>query len=112
MRAAGGALGLGSVPRRPEVTADTLSVLLFPPGIDASLLPRITQHGVVVAGGLHPAVKATSFRVGHMGYAVTRPDYLRRTVTAIAEALREAGASVADPAAALKALDAALAVPA
>jgi alanine-glyoxylate transaminase/serine-glyoxylate transaminase/serine-pyruvate transaminase len=111
MRAAWKALGLGSVPRRPEVTADTLSVLRFPEGIDASLLPRITQRGVVVAGGLHPAVKATSFRVGHMGYAVTRPDYLRRTVTAIAEALQEAGAP-ADPAAALAALDAVLAVPA
>jgi alanine-glyoxylate transaminase/serine-glyoxylate transaminase/serine-pyruvate transaminase len=111
MRAAWTALGLGTVPRRPEVTADTLSVLLFPEGVDASLLPRITQRGVVVAGGLHPAVKATSFRVGHMGYAVTRPDYLRRTVSAIAEALKEAGAP-ADPAAAVQALDAALAVPA
>ncbi len=112
MRAAWAALGLGTVPRHPAVTADTLSVLLFPPGVDASLLPRITQRGVVVAGGLHPAVKATSFRVGHMGYAVTRPDYLRRTVTAIAEALQEGGAPAADPAAALKALDAGLAVPA
>jgi alanine-glyoxylate transaminase/serine-glyoxylate transaminase/serine-pyruvate transaminase len=111
MRAAWAALGLATVPRRPAVTADTLSVLLFPHGVDAALLPRITQRGVVVAGGLHPAVKATSFRVGHMGYAVTRPDYLRRTVTAIAEALEEAGAP-ADPAAALKALDAGLAVPA
>ncbi len=111
MRAAWSALGLAAVPRRPAVTADTLSVLLFPPGVDASLLPRIAQRGVVVAGGLHPAVKATSFRVGHMGYAVTRPDYLRRTVTAIAEGLREAGAAV-DPAAALAALDGALAVPA
>jgi alanine-glyoxylate transaminase/serine-glyoxylate transaminase/serine-pyruvate transaminase len=111
MRAAWSALGLAAVPRSPEVTADTLSVLLFPAGVDASLLARITQRGVVVAGGLHPAVKATSFRVGHMGYSVTRPDYLRRTVTAIAEALQEAGAA-ADPAAALAALDGALAVPA
>jgi alanine-glyoxylate transaminase/serine-glyoxylate transaminase/serine-pyruvate transaminase len=111
MRAAWAALGLATVPRRPAVTADTLSVLLFPAGVDASLLPRITQRGVVVAGGLHPAVKATSFRVGHMGYAVTRPDYLRRTVTAIAEALEKAGAP-AKPEAALKALDGALAVPA
>jgi aspartate aminotransferase-like enzyme len=39
-------------------------------------------------------VKATSFRVGHMGYTVTRPDYLRRAVEAVAGALREAGAQV------------------
>ena len=64
-----------------------------------------------MAGGLHPAVKATSFRVGHMGYTVTRPDYLRRTVEAVAGALRESGAA-ADPAAALAALDHGLAVPA
>ncbi|MFL6198803.1 MAG: pyridoxal-phosphate-dependent aminotransferase family protein [Thermoanaerobaculia bacterium] len=91
LRAAWRALGLRSVPR-DAVTGNTLSVLLFPEGIDAGLLPRIAARGVVVAGGLHPAVKATSFRVGHMGYTVTRPDYLRRTVEAVGGALRELGA--------------------
>ena len=47
-----------------------------------------------MAGGLHPAVKTTSFRIGHMGYTVTRPDYLRRTVEAVGGALRESGAEV------------------
>jgi aspartate aminotransferase-like enzyme len=51
------------------------------------------------------AVKATSFRVGHMGYTVTRPDYLRRTVEAVGGALREAGAAV-DVEEALAALEA------
>ena len=103
LRAAWAVLGLRSVPRL-DVVGNTLSVLLFPEGIDASLLPKIAARGVTVAGGLHPAVKATSFRVGHMGYTVTRPDYLRRTVEAIAGALREAGAAV-DVEGALKALD-------
>ena len=94
LRAAWRALGLRAVPRSEAVTANTLSVLLFPEGIDGSLLPKIAARGVVVAGGLHPAVKATSFRIGHMGYTVTRPDYLRRTVEAVGEALRECGASV------------------
>jgi alanine-glyoxylate transaminase/serine-glyoxylate transaminase/serine-pyruvate transaminase len=71
------------------------------------MLPKIAARGVTVAGGLHPAVKATSFRVGHMGYTVTRPDYLRRTVEAVAGALREAGAAV-DAEAALGALEGAL----
>ena len=93
LRAAWAVLGLRSVPRM-DVTANTLSALFFPEGIDASLLPKIAARGVVVAGGLHPAVRATSFRVGHMGYTVTRPDYLRRTVEAVAGALQEAGASV------------------
>jgi alanine-glyoxylate transaminase/serine-glyoxylate transaminase/serine-pyruvate transaminase len=100
------ALGLRTVPKSAAVTADTLSVLLFPAGCDASLLPKIAARGVIVAGGLHPAVKATSFRIGHMGYTVTRPDYLRCTVEAIAGALHEAGAAV-DTAAAIAAFDAA-----
>lgn len=109
MRAAWQALGLRSVPKTEAVTADTLSVLLFPEGIDATLLPRIAARGVTVAGGLHPAVKATSFRLGHMGYTATRPDYLRRGVEAVAGALQEAGARV-DSAAAVAALESGLAV--
>jgi len=94
MRSAWRALGLRSVTRE-EVAGNTLSVLYLPEGIDsASLLPKIAARGVIVAGGLHPAVKATSFRVGHMGYTVTRPDYLRRTVEAVGGALREQGAKV------------------
>jgi alanine-glyoxylate transaminase / serine-glyoxylate transaminase / serine-pyruvate transaminase len=93
LRNAWRALGLRSVPRE-AVAANTLSVLLFPEGIDAALLPRIAARGVIVAGGLHPAVKTTSFRIGHMGYAVTRPDYLRRTVEAVGGALRESGSEV------------------
>ena len=111
MRAAWKSLGLRAVPKTKEVTSNTLSVLLFPDGIDASLLPRIVARGVAVAGGLHPAVKATSFRIGHMGYSATRPDYLRRTVEAVAGALQESGARV-DPAEAVAALENGLAVPA
>jgi alanine-glyoxylate transaminase/serine-glyoxylate transaminase/serine-pyruvate transaminase len=111
MRAAWKSLGLRAVPKSEEVTGNTLSVLLFPDGIDASLLPRIAARGVTVAGGLHPAVKATSFRLGHMGYTATRPDYLRRAVEAVAGALQESGARV-DPAAAVAALESGLAVPA
>ncbi|HEV8579724.1 MAG TPA: aminotransferase class V-fold PLP-dependent enzyme [Thermoanaerobaculia bacterium] len=95
-------LGLRSVPGE-DVTGNTLSVLHFPERIDGSLLPRIAARGVTVAGGLHPAVKTTSFRVGHMGYTVTRPDYLERTVEAIGEALLECGAQV-DVAAAVAAI--------
>jgi alanine-glyoxylate transaminase / serine-glyoxylate transaminase / serine-pyruvate transaminase len=111
LRAAWRSLGLRFVPKTEEVTGNTLSVLLFPDGVDASLLPRIAARGVMVAGGLHPAVKATSFRLGHMGYTATRPDYLRRAVEAVAGALQESGARV-DPEAAVAALESGLAVPA
>lgn len=106
LNAAWRVLGLRTVPGNAAATANTLSVLLFPEGIDGSLLPKIAARGVTVAGGLHPAVKTTSFRVGHMGYTVTRRDYLRRAVEAVAGALRDAGAS-ADPAAAITAFEAA-----
>jgi alanine-glyoxylate transaminase/serine-glyoxylate transaminase/serine-pyruvate transaminase len=108
MRAAWRALGLRFVPLTEAVTGNTLSVLYLPEGIDgAALLPKIAARGVIAAGGLHSAVRTTSFRVGHMGYTVTRPDFLRRAVDAVAGALRELGAGV-DPDAALAALDSGL----
>lgn len=93
MRAAWSALGLRAVPG--PLTANTLSALYFPEGVDAGLLPRIAARGVTVAGGLHPAIRTKYFRVGHMGYAVTRPDMLERTIEAVAGALRESGVQVA-----------------
>ena len=101
LRAAWDNLALRQVPR-PGQAGTTLSVLYYPEGIDAALIPRIAARGVIVAGGLHPAIRTTSFRIGHMGYAVSRPDYLRRTVEAVAGALEEAGIPVpTEPAAAL-----------
>jgi alanine-glyoxylate transaminase / serine-glyoxylate transaminase / serine-pyruvate transaminase len=94
LRAACNVLGLQSLPKTEAVTGNTLSVLRFPAGIDGSLLPKIAARGVTVAGGLHPAVKTTTFRIGHMGYSVTRPDYLRRTVEAVGGALRDCGLDV------------------
>jgi alanine-glyoxylate transaminase / serine-glyoxylate transaminase / serine-pyruvate transaminase len=94
LRAAWEVLGLRQVPRSVPETGNTLSVLLYPEGVDAALLPRIAAHGVTVAGGLHPAIRSTSFRLGHMGYTVTRPDYLRRAVEAVAAGLRESGVAV------------------
>jgi alanine-glyoxylate transaminase/serine-glyoxylate transaminase/serine-pyruvate transaminase len=108
LRAAWSALGLRLVPRTEAVTGNTLSVLYLPEGINsAALLPKILEHGAIMAGGLHPAVRTTSFRAGHMGYTVTQPDFLRRAVDALGSALRDLGVNV-DPAAALAALDSGL----
>jgi alanine-glyoxylate transaminase/serine-glyoxylate transaminase/serine-pyruvate transaminase len=107
LRAAWGVLGLSEVPVSPALTAQTLSALLYPPGIDASLIARIQARGVTVAGGLHPAIRNSYFRVGHMGWVVTQPPLLLRTVEAIALALQDAG-HPADPAAALAAAQARL----
>ena len=93
MRAAWETMGLQLLPR-PELAANTLSAIRYPEGVDASLPKRIAEHGVIVAGGLHPKVKAEYFRVGHMGAVVERPEALLRTVEAVAAGLSDCGHAV------------------
>lgn len=66
-RAAFTALGLEPLTRRVDATAHTLSALKYPSGVDAGLVKHVAAQGVNIAGGLHPALKTTYFRVGHMG---------------------------------------------
>jgi len=94
LRAAWSALGLRPVPTREANAAHTLSALRFPAGVDASLVTAIGERGVTVAGGLHPAIRGEYFRVGHMGYALTRVDFLMRTVEAVAGGLAGFGLEV------------------
>ncbi len=89
--AAWSVLGLRPVPTREQNAAHTLSALRFPSGVDASLVARVAERGVHVAAGLHPAIRSEYFRVGHMGYALTRTDYLMRCVEAIGGALNASG---------------------
>ena len=84
LQAAWSTLGLRPVPTRERNAAHTLSALHYPAAVDASLVARVAAHGVTIAGGLHPTIKATYFRVGHMGYTLTRTDYLMRCVEAVA----------------------------
>lgn len=91
MRAAWDVLGLSEVPARPDLRAHTLSALWYPDGVGPDLIARIATRGVVVAGGLHAAIRDRYFRVGHMGFAATRADMLRRTIEAVGAALHESG---------------------
>ena len=84
-------LGLLPIPARAKLRANTLSALRFPSGVDASLVGRIAERGVLVAGGLHTRMRAEYFRVGHMGYAIGRTDFLMRTVEAVGEGLATFG---------------------
>jgi alanine-glyoxylate transaminase / serine-glyoxylate transaminase / serine-pyruvate transaminase len=83
------ALGLTMLPRRDDLLAHTLSAIYYPTGVDASLVGRIKAEGVVVAGGLHPANRASYFRVGHMG--AVNPGDLLATMGAIERALVASG---------------------
>jgi alanine-glyoxylate transaminase/serine-glyoxylate transaminase/serine-pyruvate transaminase len=60
------ALGLGQVPL--EHPANTMTAPYYPQGVSGpELLPKIKAAGVILAGGLHPEIKAQYFRIGHMG---------------------------------------------
>lgn len=62
------ALKLGQVPLRPEWAAHAMSAPRYPKGINgAEFIAAVAKNGVVVAGGLHPAIKSEYFRIGHMG---------------------------------------------
>lgn len=80
------ALGLEVLPKTEALRAHTLSAVYYPAGVDAALVKAVGQEGVVIAGGLHPALKTKYFRVGHMG-AVTMND-LTATLGAVERALK------------------------
>jgi alanine-glyoxylate transaminase/serine-glyoxylate transaminase/serine-pyruvate transaminase len=83
------ALGLKQLPVKPELLATTLSGVYYPQGVDKGVLKYIDEAGVIVAGGLHPAIRDQYFRVGHMG-AVTGADILS-TIGAIESGLKRSG---------------------
>ena len=89
-QAAIAALNLGQVPLSPDIAAHTMTAPRFPAGIGATdLLPKVTAAGVMLAGGLHPAIRAEYFRIGHMG-AVTQGDLLA-TIGALETGLAQCG---------------------
>jgi alanine-glyoxylate transaminase / serine-glyoxylate transaminase / serine-pyruvate transaminase len=89
LKAAITALGMRQVPVGPDRAANTLTAPYYPEGVDASLLGLINEEGAILAGGLHPAIKAQYFRIGHMG-AVHAADILS-TIGAIERGLVRAG---------------------
>jgi alanine-glyoxylate transaminase / serine-glyoxylate transaminase / serine-pyruvate transaminase len=89
-RAAIEALGLSQVPASPEVAATTMTAPRYPDGVaGVEFLGKAKAAGVVLAGGLHPAIKSEYFRIGHMG-AVSQGDVLA-TIGAIESALAGCG---------------------
>jgi len=72
-----------------RVASSTITGIYYPEGVDASLVAAIGAEGVIVAGGLLPAIRAQYFRVGHMG-AVSASDVLA-TLGAIERGIVRAG---------------------
>jgi alanine-glyoxylate transaminase/serine-glyoxylate transaminase/serine-pyruvate transaminase len=84
------ALGLRQVPTDPAHAAATMSAPYYPEGVTGpELLPRIKAAGVILAGGLHPDIKAEYFRIGHMG--PTHTGDLLATIGAVEAGLKACG---------------------
>jgi len=88
-KAAVTALGMKQVPVSADKMASTLTAPYYPDGVDHTMLAHVKQAGVILAGGLHPTIKARYFRIGHMG-AVSASDVLA-TVGAIEKGLAQVG---------------------
>lgn len=89
-RAAVEALGLKQVPTNPAHAASTLTAPYFPEGVLGSqLLAKVKEAGVVLAGGLLPAIKVAYFRIGHMG--AVKPGDVLATVGALETGLTACG---------------------
>ena len=81
------------LPESEEICANTLTAVYYPKGINAAdLLSKLSKEGVIVAGGLLPELKASYFRIGHMG-SVSSSDLLA-VLGALELALIELGYSI------------------
>jgi len=89
-KAAMSALDLKQVPCTAECAAHTLSAVYYPGGVNGpDFLAQVGKAGVILAGGLHPAIRTQYFRIGHMG-AANASDVLG-TIGAIEDGLRKCG---------------------
>ncbi len=86
------ALGLKQVPIDSRYAASTMTAPYYPAGVPGPVfLSKVKEAGVILAGGLHPDIKANYFRIGHMG-AVRAGDLLA-TIGAVEAGLAACGYS-------------------
>ncbi|KAF9048250.1 PLP-dependent transferase [Hymenopellis radicata] len=81
-------LGIKQVPLDSNYAANGMTALYFPAGVTAAdIVGPLGKKGIIVAGGLHTAIKDKYFRIGHMG--VTVVDEKRGDVDNLVSSLRE-----------------------
>ncbi|KAF7370835.1 PLP-dependent transferase [Mycena sanguinolenta] len=82
------ALGLKQLPREPACAAMGMTALYCPEGMTAAdAISKLGAKGIVIAGGLHTAIKDKYIRVGHMG--ITAVEGQRGDIQTITSALKE-----------------------
>lgn len=82
------------VPVSRELAANTLTAVYYPGTLTAAdLLPRMSKRNIILAGGLHPAMAAKYFRIGHMGISAVESErgHMDALIKALEESLAEAG---------------------
>jgi alanine-glyoxylate transaminase/serine-glyoxylate transaminase/serine-pyruvate transaminase len=83
-------LNLKLLPKTNEISANTLSAVYYPEGIDGTALSaKMVDSNVIIAGGLLTEIKTTYFRIGHMGSV--SPNDLIAVLGALERALLELG---------------------
>ncbi|SDW53873.1 pyridoxal-phosphate-dependent aminotransferase family protein [Flavobacterium degerlachei] len=91
-RAALVSINLTILPKTDTIAANTLTAVYYPEGIDgAAMNTKMSVSNVIIAGGLLPDIKASYFRIGHMG-SVSANDLLA-VLGALERALSELGHS-------------------
>ena len=86
--------GLKLVPVRRDVAANSMTAVYYPESLTAAdLLPRLTQKGIVVAGGLHKEIAPKYFRIGHMGISAVESQrgHIQKVIDALRASFVEAG---------------------
>ena len=92
-RAGISSLKLETIPKTNKIAANTLTAAYYPEGIDgATLLTKIANNNVIIAGGLLPELKTSYFRIGHMG-SVSANDLIA-VLGALERALLELGHNI------------------
>ncbi|KAF9048251.1 PLP-dependent transferase [Hymenopellis radicata] len=81
-------LGFKEVPLREGGKANGMTAVYVPQGYKPSdVMPKLTESGVIIAGGIHKDIKDKYIRIGHMGTSVV--DDRRGDVEKIEKALEE-----------------------
>lgn len=64
-------LGLEIVASKPEDQAHAMTGIYLPDSVKMTeILPKLSQRGVIFAGGIHKAIATKYIRFGHMGVSV------------------------------------------
>ena len=67
-RAGIASMNLETLTKTNKISANTLTAVYYPKGIDgAALRTKIAESNVIIAGGLLSEIKTEYFRIGHMG---------------------------------------------